>query len=63
MGFELYRFNTHGAQGLKLFVGHQGAIQAKEEDGGVGQHSSQNDEVVHVGTGHLDQSVGRGELR
>lgn len=36
----------------------EGSIEAEEEDGRVGQHSAQDDEVVHVGTRHLDQPGG-----
>lgn len=46
---------THSAEGLELFVGDETSIQAKQEDGGVGQHASQDDQVVHIWTGHLDQ--------
>lgn len=47
---------THSAEGLKLFVRDKTSIQAKQEDGGVGEHASEDDQVVHVGTGHLDKS-------
>lgn len=50
---------THRAEGLELLVGHEAAVQAEEEDGGVGQQASQDDQVVHVGAGHLDQPVGK----
>lgn len=46
---------THRAEGLKLLVGDEASVQTKEEDGGVGQQASEDDQVVHVGTGHLDQ--------
>lgn len=45
---------THSAQGLESLVWDKRAIQAKEEDGRVGQHASQDDQVVHVRTGHFD---------
>lgn len=45
---------THSAEGLKLFVRDKTSIQAKQEDRGVGEHASEDDQVVHVGTGHLD---------
>lgn len=46
---------THRAEGLELLVGDEASVQTEEEDGGVGQQASQDDQVVHVGTGHLDQ--------
>lgn len=45
---------THRAQSLKLFIRDETAIQTKEEDGGIGQHAPQDDQVVHIWTGHLD---------
>lgn len=45
---------THSAEGLKLFVRDETSIQAKQEDRSVGEHASEDDQVVHVGTGHLD---------
>lgn len=45
---------THRAEGFKLFVGDEPSVQAEQEDGGVGEHPPQDDEVVHVRTGHLD---------
>lgn len=45
---------THSAEGLKLLVRDETSVQAEQEDGGVGEHASENDQVVHVGTGHLD---------
>ena len=44
---------AHSAEGLKLLVGDEGAIQAEEEDGGVGEHPAEDDQVVHVRAGHL----------
>lgn len=46
---------THSAEGLELFVRDETSIQTEQEDGGVGQHASQDDQVVHIRTGHLDQ--------
>lgn len=46
---------THCAEGLELFVGDEASVQTEQEDGGVGQHASQDDQVVHIRTGHLDQ--------
>lgn len=51
---------THSTEGLKLFVRDKATIQTKEEYRGVGQHASQDDQVVHVWTGHLNQP-GRGQ--
>lgn len=48
-------WGTHRAEGLELLVGDEASVQTKEEDGGVGQQASEDDQVVHVGTGHLDQ--------
>lgn len=47
-------WETHRAESLKLFIRDKTSIQTKEEDGGVGQHAPQDDQVVHVWTGHLD---------
>lgn len=46
---------TYSAQGLERLIWDKGAVQAKEEDGSVGQHASKDDQVVHVRTGHFDQ--------
>lgn len=55
--YSCYRVlsGTHRAEGLELLVGDKASVQTKEEDGGVGQQASEDDQVVHVGTGHLDQ--------
>ena len=54
--------STHRAESLKLLVGNEASVQAEEEDGGVGQHAPQDDQVVHVGTGHFDHSGETGGL-
>lgn len=51
---------THRAESLELLIGDKASVQPKEEDGGVGQHAPQDDQVVHVRTGHLDEP-GRGQ--
>lgn len=56
---ESFLKETHSAEGLELFVRNKTSIQTKQEDGGVGEHASQDDQVVHVGTGHLNQSEGK----
>lgn len=47
---------TYSAEGLKLLVRDETSIQTKQEDGGVGEHATEDDQVVHVGTGHFYQS-------
>lgn len=47
-------WGTDRAQSLKLFIRDETSIQTKEEDGGIGQHAPQDDQVVHIRTGHLD---------
>lgn len=59
-GFRKGVSGTHSAEGLKLFVRDETSIQTKQEDRGVGQHASQDDQVVHIRTGHLYQP-GRGQ--
>lgn len=54
---------THSAKGLKLFVRDETPIQAKQEYRGVREHASEDDQVVHVGTGHLDESEGNTRIR
>lgn len=53
-GYERCVQETHRAESLELFIRDKTSIQTKEEDGGVGQHAPQDDQVVHVWTGHLD---------
>ena len=50
---------TYRAKGFEGLFRDEGPIEAKEEDGCVGKHSSEDDEVVHVWTGHLDQPAER----
>lgn len=45
---------THRAEGFEFFVRDEGPIEAEEEYGGVGQHSSEDNQVVHIRAGHLD---------
>lgn len=40
---------TYCAQGFEGLLRDKGPIEAKEKDGRVGEHPSQDDEVVHVG--------------
>ena len=54
--------STHRAESLKLLVGDEAPVQTEEEDGRIGQHAPQDDQVVHVGTGHLDHSGETGPL-
>lgn len=52
---------THSTEGLKLLVWHKRSIQTKEENGGVRQQATQNDQVVHIGTRHFDQPADGGK--
>lgn len=46
---------TYSAKCFEGLFRDKGSIKAKEKDGCIGEHSSQDDEVVHVWTRHLYQ--------
>ena len=46
---------TYGAKGFESLFRDKGPIKAKEKDGCIGKHSSQDDKVVHIWTRHLYQ--------
>lgn len=41
---------TYGAKGFEGLFRDKGPIQAKEKDGCIGKHSSEDDKVVHIWT-------------
>lgn len=46
---------TYSAKCFEGLFRDKGSIQAKEKDGCVGEHSSEDDEVVHIRARHLYQ--------
>ena len=46
---------TYGAKGFESLFRDKGPIKAKEEDGRIGKHPSQDNKVVHIRTRHLYQ--------
>lgn len=50
---------TYGAKCFKGLFRHKGSIKAKEKYRCIGEHPSEDNEVVHVRTGHLYQSAKR----
>lgn len=41
---------TYSAKGFEGLFRDKGSIKAKEEDGCIGKHSSEDDEVIHIRT-------------
>jgi hypothetical protein len=49
--------NSHDTNMLKERLGYEALVLAQEINARIGQHAANNDQVVQVRTGHLDESM------